>query len=124
MEVTGPISTLPGAGHDCPDGTVCDLHNDRPAVARIQGETDSMGAELHDMCEECLADYRTELRTEDRSGTCDWCKNHAPMLVNRRDIEEGMYGSVYRICEPCDDRYEARLRREMQEWEDRYGSYE
>jgi hypothetical protein len=45
-EVTGPISTLPGHSHQVPDGTVCDDHPDRPAVARIQGETDSFGAEL------------------------------------------------------------------------------
>lgn len=36
--VTGPISTLPGASHDFPDGTMCDDHPDRPAVARTQIE--------------------------------------------------------------------------------------
>lgn len=123
-EVTGPISTLPGAGHHLPDGTMCDFHPDRPAVARIQGETDSFGAELNDMCEECLAEHRREMREGDHSGTCDWCKEHAPRLWNRRDIDEGSYGPVYRICKSCDDKYEAELQRELDEWRDRYGDWE
>ena len=48
-EVTGPISTLPGARHALPAGTMCDEHPDRPAVARVQGETDSFGCELNDL---------------------------------------------------------------------------
>jgi hypothetical protein len=100
-EVTGPIRTLPGQGHDFPDGTKCDEHPDRPAVARIQGETDSFGAELFDMCEECLAEYRREMREADHSGTCDWCKEHKPYLRPRRDYEEGMYGRVYEVCDDC-----------------------
>src|SRR3954463_12051043 len=54
-DVTGPISTLPGTGHHLPDGTMCDQHPDRPAVARIQGETDSFGCEMNDLCQECIA---------------------------------------------------------------------
>lgn len=100
-EVTGPISTLPGARHAVPDGVVCDEHPDRPAVARIQGETDSFGAELNDMCEECLAEYREEIRSADTSGTCDWCKQHAAKLRDRRDYEEGMCGRVYQVCDAC-----------------------
>ncbi len=41
-EVTGPISSLPGAYHSLPKGTMCDEHPDRPAVARVQGETDCL----------------------------------------------------------------------------------
>lgn len=102
-EVTGPISTLPGKSHDFPDGTVCDLHPDRMAVARIQGETDGMGCEMNDMCEECLAEYREEMRTADTSGTCEWYKQHAPKLRPRRDYEEGMSGRVYEVCDGCID---------------------
>ena len=123
-EVTGPISTLPGAGHSLPDGAMCDQHPDRPAVARIQGETDSFGAELNDMCAECLAEHRRYMREGDHSGRCDWCKEHAQRLWNRRDIDEGSYGPVYRICKACDDKYEAALRREMDEWRDRYGDWD
>lgn len=116
-EVTGPISTLPGRGHDVPDGQTCDEHPDRLAIARIQGETDSFGAELIDMCEECLAEYREEVKTDDHSGICDWCRTHKPRLWNRRDDEEGMYGPVYLVCDDCSQRREERLREEMARYE-------
>lgn len=113
-EVTGPIRSLPGAGHDFPDGTVCDRHPDRPAVARIQGETDSFGAELNDLCRECLEADRAYARSpEARSGTCDWCKGEATDLSWRRDHEEGPAGRVYRVCGACrkrdDDYWESQL---------------
>lgn len=101
MEVTGPISTLPGRRHDLPEDQMCDEHPDRRAVARIQGETDSFGSELNDMCDECLAQHREFLRTEDTSGECEWCGKHAEKLFNKRDLEEGMAGRVYRVCQPC-----------------------
>lgn len=100
-EVIGPCSTLPGRAHDLPDGTMCDHHSDRPAVARIQGETDSFGAELNDMCQECLDEYRKEMAEADHSGTCEWCKQHKPKLSPRRDYEEGMHGRVYEVCDDC-----------------------
>lgn len=51
----GPVMTLPGARLPFPPGTTCDTegHEDRPAVARIQGETDSFGCEAADLCTEC-----------------------------------------------------------------------
>lgn len=61
-DVTGPVSTLPGAGHALPAGTMCDDHPDRPAVARIQGETDSFGSELWDLCEECRDEMQKAIR--------------------------------------------------------------
>ena len=104
-DVTGPISTLSGASHAVPDGQMCDQHPDRPAVARIQGETDSFGCEMHDMCQECL-DAEREWRNspeaaEWRKGTCEWCKNPADDLRDRRDSEEGTCGRVYRVCGAC-----------------------
>jgi hypothetical protein len=53
-DVTGPISTLPGARHSVPKGQTCDRRGNRPAVARIPGETDSFGCGLIDMYQECL----------------------------------------------------------------------
>ena len=101
-EVTGPISTFPGSLHTVPEGTICDQHPDRPAVARIQGETDSFGCELNDACEECLKAYREYARSpEARTGTCDWCKSEATDLADTRDYEEGMTGPVYRVCRAC-----------------------
>ncbi|MEQ8829530.1 MAG: hypothetical protein RLW87_06955 [Alphaproteobacteria bacterium] len=101
-EVTGPISTLPGTGHRMPPEAMCDFHPDVPAVARIQGETDSFGAELHDVCETCLAAFRkgiAEQRNELR--TCDWCKAEGVKVRPHRDHEEGMYGPVYQVCSAC-----------------------
>lgn len=106
--VTGPISTLPGAVHPVPARQCCDKHADRPAVKRIQGETDSMGSELIDMCAECYAgyvEYQTSPEAADaRCGTCEWCKNPATDLRHRRDFEEGMSGRVYMVCGACVER--------------------
>lgn len=100
-DVTGPISTLPGATHQVPAGTMCDSHPDRPAVVRVQGETDSFGCEMIDMCEECRRADIEEQRNADTSGICDWCKQRAPRLRYRRDYEEGMSGRVYEVCDAC-----------------------
>ncbi len=116
-DVTGPISSLPGSGHAVPDGTVCDDHADRPATHRVQGETDSMGCEMIDMCDECFTKYREEVRTEDTSGICDWCGRHAEKRRPRRDYEEGMSGRVYDVCTPCIDRVNEEAAREL----DSYG---
>lgn len=110
-EVTGPISTLPGTRHSIPEGAMCDDHPDRPAVARIQGETDSFGCEMIDCCAECLTEMRAAMARQ-RDGRCDWCKTDARDLRDHRDIEEGMHGPVYRVCRSCRDREAARLEAE------------
>jgi len=112
-DVTGPISSLPGATHSLPEGATCDQHPDRPAVVRVQGETDSFGCEMIDMCEECRQVDLEEQRTADTSGTCEWCKQHAPRLRNRRDYEEGMCGRVYQVCDACIQRENDDLEKEM-----------
>lgn len=104
-DVTGPISTLSGTGHDVPDGMTCDQHPDRLAVARIQGETDSFGCEMIDMCQECLAADRAWRKSPEadewRKGVCEWCENPADDLRDARDYEEGNCGRVYRVCGAC-----------------------
>lgn len=103
-DVTGPISTLPGAGHRVPDGMECDYHPGVPATARIQGETDSMGCEMEDLCDPCAKARRAQMsasRAEARCGKCDWCKKEATDLREARDYEEGMNGPVYRVCGSC-----------------------
>lgn len=117
-EVTGPISTLPGAAHDYPDGTMCDYHPDRLAVARIQGETDSMGCEMYDMCQECLDEHREHMRNADHSGVCEWCKQHKTRLRPQRDYEEGMYGRVYDVCDECIKRVDAENRAYLDQFDD------
>ena len=44
-DVSGPVSTLPGSFHPVKADFKCDVHSDRIAIANVQGETDSMGAE-------------------------------------------------------------------------------
>jgi hypothetical protein len=108
-EVTGPISTLPNSIHEVPEGTKCDECSARMAVVRIQGETDSFGCEMHDICQECF-DAQKAYRCSEagmaeeaewRTGQCEWCKNQATDLRDARDYEEGMCGRVYRVCGPC-----------------------
>lgn len=120
-EVTGPISTLPGARHELPAGTKCDIHSDRDAVARVQGETDSFGCEMNDCCQECLDEIRTyEQSDEARTGRCDWCKQDATDLRDHRDYEEGLYGPVYRVCGPCRKRVDDEVQRDLEA----YGYYD
>ena len=112
-DVTGPISTLPGASHSLASGAMCDEHPEVPAVARIQGETDSFGSEMHDLCADCLAEYRKEVAAS-RCGTCDWCKRDATDLRPRRDYDEGMCGRVYDVCGACVKAENARASEELE----------
>lgn len=118
-DVTGPISTLPGALHGVPKGEVCDHHPSRKAVVRIQGETDSFGSEMHDLCDECARADRAAAREPD-IGTCDWCKTKDVARSPRRDIDEGMSGPVYYVCNPCRDKDEKRILDELASygWDD------
>lgn len=97
-DVSGPISSLPGAVRKSPNGYHCDTHEDRPAVYRVQGETDSFGCEWHDMCQECYDAYQKEDPYEDWE--CEHC-NSKESVGPWRDPDEGMAGPVYYICAPC-----------------------
>lgn len=124
-DVTGPISSLPGKRHELPEGSRCDEHSDRRAVARVQGETDSFGCEMLDLCQECMDDLRDwERSPEARSGKCDWCKSEAKDLADQRDYEEGMYGPVYRVCGNCRQRLDERDRRELAAYDNGYDDEE
>lgn len=117
-DVTGPISTLPGTRRD-PKG-MCDHHPRRKATHRIQGETDSFGCEMHDLCDECAKRFRAEMRSaEARTGECDWCGLEATNLSARRDWEEGMSGPVYQVCGACVKRRSEEDRADA-EYDDRY----
>lgn len=118
-DVTGPISTLPGHRHPLPDGAACDEHPDRPAVARVQGETDSFGCEMYDLCAECLAAEReAQQRAREEVRPCDWCKQMKPGLRPRRDMDEGMYGRVYEVCADCRKRDDERIAEELRRYDD------
>jgi hypothetical protein len=100
--VVGRTSMLPGATYAVPHGQTCDVHEDRLSTLRVQGETDSFGAELVDMCGECVGKWRAYRESpEARTGTCDWCKHTSNDLRTRRDADEGSSGPVYRVCGPC-----------------------
>ena len=99
-DVTGPINTLPGATRGVPDGAVCDMHPDRAAVRRVQGETDSYGSEQHDLCQECLDELASHA-AEARKGECDWCHEAVTDLGPVRDYQEGTSGPVYQACAEC-----------------------
>jgi hypothetical protein len=117
-EVTGPIRTLPGSAHDLPAGATCDEHPDRPAVVRIQGETDSFGSELNDMCQECADEYRAWRRSPEAStGQCERCHKEATDLRATRDYDEGMYGRVYEVCGACRKRSDDEARAELEQYE-------
>lgn len=117
-EVIGPTSTMPGHSHDLPKGTKCDLHPRRKAVARIQGETDSMGAELNDFCQQCFDEYRECMRNVDTSGVCDWCKKPADKRRETRDYDEGMAGPIYMVCLPCRKRRDDEALAELSDYYD------
>lgn len=119
-DVTGPISTLAGSAHALPAGTMCDEHPDRPAVARIQGETDSFGCEMNDCCQECVDEIRAYANSADaRTGHCEWCKQHSTDLRDKRDLDEGTCGRVYRVCGPCAKRYNDAIAEEASYYDDR-----
>jgi hypothetical protein len=97
------FSNLPGQKTANPivlKGEVCEDHPDRPAVVRIQGETDSFGCEYIFFCEECEAAWDAA-EAEPREDNCDWCKSITTTCQPFRDIGEGSHGPVYTVCEAC-----------------------
>lgn len=106
-DVTGPISSLPGARHQVPPGMTCDDHPDRPAVLRVQGETDSFGSEMVDLCQECADAHRAQVAELGGGSFMGRCGSRAcegggeVPLFPYRDYDEGMSGPVYYYCRPC-----------------------
>jgi hypothetical protein len=74
----------------------CENHYARIAEFRIQGETDSFGAEYEFLCRECFEKREIHSIT----GNCDWCGS-LRSLSFYRDLEEGFCGPVYRVCSEC-----------------------
>lgn len=99
-DVTGPISTLPGVRHKVPEGMKCDNHPEVDAVVRIQGETDSFGAEFADLCAVCREEWNKE-EPWYKNHSCDWCHESTEGIQPTRDFEEGSAGPVYYVCSGC-----------------------
>jgi hypothetical protein len=115
--VSGPCTTLPGSLHRVPVGTRCDDHPDRIAVKRTQGETDSFGAEYHDLCQECFDKLSREIAEYDKQPkTCDWCGQTKTDCRSHRDMDEGQAGPVYDVCQACRDKESVRLQEELNEY--------
>lgn len=97
----GPVSTLPGYKSTAPDSSACDQCG-KPAAYRIQGETDSFGAEFEDLCTDCFQSHQEQIEAQP-SGLerCDWCHSMSDDVRPYRDMEEGMCGPVYDVCGAC-----------------------
>jgi len=107
---SGPVSTLPGARSVPPATVACDHHGClSDATVRVQGETDSFGAEYLDFCARHIP------KREELVGRCDWCKTENVELRSVRDPEEGMAGPVYEVCEPCRKKQNEALEAELEE---------
>lgn len=117
--VSGPVSSMPGSMHVVVPGTRCDDHPGRMAVRRVQGETDSFGAEYHDLCQSCFDKFqRAVAKQREQLGTCDWCGTSGVRVTNRRDMDEGMSGPIYKVCGDCIAKELARLDEELQDADD------
>jgi len=103
--VSGPVSSLPGSKHVVPEGMMCDSCEVNKATVRIQGETDSFGAEFHDVCADCEKKF-----SDSMTGTCDWCGKDEVPLKPTRDYDEGTCGPVYYVCGECKQKKGARDR--------------
>lgn len=97
------MHNLPGAISKPDQGATCDTHPTHAATVRVQGETDSFGAEYIHMCAACKKDHdahRERLGGAAFEGLCGRCKTPAPVFPVR-DFDEGMNGPVYYYCQPC-----------------------
>lgn len=118
---SGPCGSLPGSKHLVPAGTKCD-DCPEPATVRVQGETDSMGAEFADLCRSCFNAVEAD-GDDERIGKCDWCGANADTLRHHRDLDEGMSGPVYRVCAACISKENDALQDELEHNLDGHGAY-
>lgn len=113
---SGPVSSLPGSSHRFPAGSVCDRHVKQPAVARLQGETDSFGAEYFLACQDCVDRFRSYREQQlDTEKYCDWCNSMKKRVVKHRDMDEGTSGRVYNVCGDCRSKEAQRAAEELED---------
>ena len=99
---------------------VCDGYNcecTSLATNRVQGETDSFGAEYHYFCTDCTAKCHKDERENREEECCDWCKKQA-LLAPIRDWEEGLYGPVYYVCSKCRCKQDKDMQEEYEHLDD------
>jgi hypothetical protein len=117
-DVTGPISSLPGSIHKSPMGKMCDNCPEKKAVIRIQGETDSFGSEMHDLCQECSIVSHAGEFDQTSIGFCNWCGKESSDLKPTRDYEEGSCGPIYHVCAECIRLRNEDAQKELELWTD------
>lgn len=114
----GPVSTMPGSAHEVPPGIVCDIHSDRKATHRVQGETDSYGCEYLCMCDQCFLDFNHQKAALAKEvQRCDWCRKESADVRPTRDYDEGTRGPVYDVCGECRARQNANARAELDDYD-------
>lgn len=112
------MADLPGQSVGVKDdewGTMCYAHHDIDATHRICTESDSFGSEYMNLCDVCwnehLASKEKVKNDESLWETCK-CGNREPRMIQYRDYEEGMHGSVYEHCSVCHEKMNARIAEE------------
>lgn len=125
----GPVSTMPGSTSKAQANIPCEEEGCLlPSTTRVQGETDSMGCEYIHYCDVHYSGFKLDFQAqaeEARKGTCDWCKLSATDLRNRRDLDEGSAGPVYRVCGSCRTKDNERAAEELNQlYEDDPGFYD
>lgn len=110
-------------------GHECDNHGcTKQAIHSLIDCQDSFGAEYSIWCDDHYKeelDRRAKVRALERlqpTGYCEWCKTANVYTSSYRDMEEGMYGRVYDVCQKCiskDVEY-YRQENEMYEQDDYY----
>lgn len=93
---------LPGNKYKPDHDSFCDSegHEGIVAVCKIQGETDSFGAEYMHMCQACYDEHK-DAPDPMTNGDCEWCKKESNNLKPTRDYDEGSNGPVYYVCQHC-----------------------
>lgn len=121
--VSGPTSSMPLSSRAVPEEMECDFAGDEicskgtRATVRLQGETDSFGAEYSDVCQAHADSIRTsELNTPT---SCDWCKKMSNNCRSTRDYDEGMSGPVYMVCPACRLKQSQDADEEVEYWRSR-----
>lgn len=96
-----------------------------PATVRIQGETDSFGCEMIDLCAACRKkELELEKTSEALPDKCDWCKSETTEARPTRDHEEGPRGPVYWVCPACRTKQIDDAEREYSDYFDDWGDYD
>lgn len=114
---------LPGSLHALILGSKCE-ECENSAMYRVQGETDSFGAEMHDLCEAHYMAMRTYNAAHPTIGDCKWCTAKNVVLKPMRDYDEGMSGPVYYVCVPCIVKQNQEAMEEAERFSDEEGMFE